>query len=89
MSESLKNKMLSESSKRASKNLETELWFSSPEAIQFANELIEMVSEKKGLKYQEVYRALELTYLVVELQSTYAAIDPIKLKSTPLESTNE
>lgn len=88
MSESLKSKMLSKSSERVARVLKDEIMFSSPETVQFANELIEFISEKEGLTYQEVYQALELTYLVVESQSIYAAINPINLQSVPLKKTN-
>lgn|GEM_PF-4716803 len=79
MSESLKSKKLSRQNDRLTHAIKDELAFSSDDVIQLSNELIEVISKKEGLTYQEVYQALELTYLAVESQSVFAAINPINL----------
>lgn len=87
--EELTSKRLSKQNERLKRRIEIELGISSDETIQLANELIEVISKKKGLTYQEVYRALEISYLAVESQSVFVSVSPIDVHFEPPKKRQE
>ena len=56
-----------------------------PKAMELATEIIEMISKKEDLAYKDVYQALEMSYAVVDAQSSFTGFKPININSILLE----
>lgn len=86
--ESLKDRKNSRQEKRLEGILREEMMYASKGCIDLSEKLVEAIASGKDLTYQEVYQALEITYLTVESQSIFASVSPVTLKSVVSEKTN-